>query len=66
MTSKSKQGNAPTGKAATPAASEPATGPKAVPGLFGAVHRELRRGSRRREIEEALRHPDERALEPKG
>ena len=63
MTSKSKPGKTPKAKAATtPVASEPATGPESVPGLFGAVHRELRRGSRRREIEEALRHPDERAL----
>jgi hypothetical protein len=66
MTSKGTQGKVSKAKAATPAAVEPATGPEAVPGLLGAVHRELRRGSRRREIERALRHPDERALEPKG
>ncbi len=60
MTSKSKRPPATKPAAATTA--EPATGPHAVPGLVGAAHREMRRGTRRRQIEEALRHPSERAL----
>jgi len=49
--------------AAKPGGEDAVTGQQAVPGLLGAVHRQVRRGWRRHQVEAALRRPANSSVE---